>query len=412
VNDTVEEVFQRLSQIKGHAEQTLQRCQNAPYPSIERTRKVGELLEEAKTISDRAARLVRDLEGPARVAFEASQQELRDKQQELAQIDRQITDQQQILQARQVEHNANVKAARTKNQDPNELNNAWTVFTREHQAKTSTLTAERTELQAQVNELANRGRKQQEQLNAEIARARAERAPEELVLAEAEMASVLDRAGVLERQIASGANLELVKEAKTAFRDKTGDFSDAESYHRRQAHSMLAVMLLVSVVAGVAIYYLFVAHAPPPASAGQAPPEAGLGTLVAIERAVVLATGRVAILLFLAWTVRYLAGLHSAHSEQAIVYRDRRAALGVAELLLNATPELDQKREMLRTLTGAYLTIDRKTFGAASATTSVAAARESGSGSGSGTDYREQLKELLRTVEPLLDLVRKTGNRG
>lgn len=63
-----------------------------------------------------------------------------------------------------------------------------------------------------------------------------------------------------------------------------------------------------------------------------------------IEQIIVLATGRLAILLVLGWTVKYLAALHRTHSEQAVIYRDRRAALGVAELILNATPGLEQKR--------------------------------------------------------------------
>ena len=36
------------------------------------------------------------------------------------------------------------------------------------------------------------------------------------------------------------------------------------------------------------------------------------------------------------------------HAEQSVIYRDRLAALGIAGNLLNATPELAQRREMLK----------------------------------------------------------------
>lgn len=406
---TAGDLTQRISQIKVHAEQTLQRCQNAPYPSIERTQRVQELLDESKKISERAGQVIRDLEGPARAAFEASQQELRDRQESLAEVDRRARNLEQIFQARQAEHNARVKEARAKNQDQNELNNAWTIATREHQARLAELNAQRQEIQSHVSDLTERGKKQREQLNAELSRIHAENAPDELLEADADMARVLDRAGLLEKQIDTGANLELVSEARAAFRDKTGDFSDAENYHRRQAHFMLGAMSAVLLVAATAIYYLFIVPSllvVTGDATGTKPLEATVSTLFEVEKIAVLATGRVAILFFLAWTVKYVAGLHRSHSEQAIVYRDRRAALGVAELLLNATPELDQKRNMLQTLTEAYLTIDQSRR---------AASTDSSETSSAGDARKEsiiQLKELLQTFEPILDVVRKVSSRG
>lgn len=222
---------------------------------------------------------------------------------------------------------------------------------------------------------------------------------------ELEMQSLLDRAGELEKAIASGANVELIQKATATFSGKTEDFSEAEKHHKTQAWIMFVAMFLVLILSAVAVYFLFISfHMPlePTAASGEAASTSK--TVLHIEQIVVLATGRIAILLFLAWALKYLADLHRAHSEQAVIYRDRKAALGVAELLLNATPELEQKREMLRTLTTVYLTFHDSAF----VTRRLNAKDEEVS-----LDVQiKRMKETVEAVKPVLDAVGKASEKS
>ena len=56
-----------------------------------------------------------------------------------------------------------------------------------------------------------------------------------MLASELEMQTLLDRAGELEKAIASGANVELIQKATATFSGKTEDFSEAEKHHKNQA---------------------------------------------------------------------------------------------------------------------------------------------------------------------------------
>ncbi len=153
---------------------------------------------------------------------------------------------------------------------------------------------------------------------------------------------------------------------------------------------MVASVLLSTI----AVLFLFVysSHEDLPATASVASN---------IAHIVHLAIGRVAVLFFLAWIVRYFSILHRVHAAQAVVYRDRKAALGVAEVLLDATPELEQKREMLKAMTTTYLSFDRPTF------LGGTPGQESRSAERTLEDQLDQLKQVVKTVQPLLEAVGK-----
>ena len=412
---TAEEISGRIALIRAEVERALQRCQNAPYPSFERTNKIQDLRQAAAAISERAASEMRRLEGPAREAFDHLTKEVEQKQGELAELNRKTQDAANVFQAKQNEQNAHIREAASKPQEQARLNTEWQVVTREFQTAQAEVNRQRAELQAEINDLNARRQKEQAKLASETAKAMHSPASTPLAEADAEIQAVLDRAGLLEKEIATGANIELVQKATEAFHAKTEDFADAEKHHRNQARFMFGAMFVVLVASAVAIYFLFISprvFAIQPISQGSAMSavvNAGSQqpspTALNIERMVVLATGRIAILLFLAWTVKYLADLHRAHSEQAIIYRDRRAALGVAELILNATPELEQKRSMLKNLTDVYLNFENSAFVARRPRTPTPSAEPTLEG------QLKQIKEVVGAVEPILDIVGKAAGK-
>ncbi len=412
---TAAEITGRITFIKGEIERALQRCQNAPYPSYERTNRIQEIRQEAAAVSERAAAEIRRLEGPVREGIDQLMKEVGQKQAELTEINRRAQDALQVFQARKNEHDGRVRDAATNPLEQARLNKEWDSVSRDFQNAQAKVNRERAELQAEINTLNARKQEEQAKLSGETAKAMRSPASVALAEADAEIQVVLDRAGLLEREIATDANIELVQKATAAFHAKTEDFADAEKHHRNQARFMFVAMFVVLVASAVAIYFLFIsprvfalqpiyheAGLSAVADTGSPQPSA---TAINIERVVVLATGRIAILLFLAWTVKYLADLHRAHSEQAIIYRDRRAALGVAEVILNATPELEQKRSMLQNLTDVYLNFENSAFVARRPKTPTPRSEPT-------LDAQlKQIKDVVGAVEPILDVVGKAAGK-
>jgi hypothetical protein len=354
------------------------------------------------------------LEGPARAALDKLSSEIASKTSDLADIQRRINASQQLLQARKQEHRARVQEASAKGQDAAGLNASWTTESTEIQRNSAELQRQQVELQTDIAQLQAQVQREQAQLTDATARARLANAPDAMVSAHLEMQSILDRAGLLEKEIAEGANVAL-GQATAQFRENTGDFSEAESHHRSQARLMFVAVFVLLAVSAVAVHWLFLSVSTPaevggPQVVGAEPNVASTSllkqsqTILNIERIMIMATGRLAILLFLAWAVKYLADLHRAHSEQAIIYRDRRAALGVAELLLNATPELQQKREILKTLTEVYLDLERTAF--------VRKPQHEVASPESFDSQVKRMKEAVGVVEPILDAVGKVAKRG
>jgi hypothetical protein len=403
--DTVD----RIAFIKSQVEHALQRCQNAPYPNFERSSRIQALRKEGDDISGIVAAELRLAEGPSRDLLDRLNRQLQERHQQVQDNQREVQEAQNIFQARNQEHNARVKEATRKKLETTQLAAEWEIATREHQTSQAEANRRRVELQAEVSDLNAKREKADAEQRIEGARALSAPSSQRLQDADIAMQNVLDQAGELERQIATGANLELVQKATATFQAKTEDFSDAEKYHRAQARFMFWATVAIGLIFAAVVCVLFVG-VPFPASwfdVGTEPvrpdtPPAPVhsDSVVMVERLVTLATGRLAVLFFFAWTIRYLADLHRAHAEQAIIYRDRRAALGVAELILNATPELDQKRKMLGTLTDVYLKFDNSAF--------VARRPPAKAGRSSSQQAIKHLKDVVTAVEPIIEVVAKS----
>lgn len=206
---------------------------------------------------------------------------------------------------------------------------------------------------------------------------------------EQDLRKLLDEAGTLEKDIDKESRIgeELRQITKADFESKSNEFEEASTFHRSQARRIYWAILAMVLAAGAAIYYLFI-HTQIPTNA---PP--GEAATASLERMIFFGLGRIALLFFSAWVIKYLSELHRSHSEQSVIYRDRKAALGVAQSMLNAAPELAQKQELLRTLAVGYLDFDQNAFRSRRLTAHAENA----------TDDTKRLKDLIYTVRPLLD---------
>ena len=181
---------------------------------------------------------------------------------------------------------------------------------------------------------------------------------------------------------------EVAKKAAQDFAANKGNFDQAASYHKRMAVAIL-LMLSIILAGGIAILYYFFTKSDHRMSDLPAAPSAGL--LFAVLATAL--SGKIAFLLVWAWILRYLANLHGIHSEQAVIYNDRSVSLTIAENLLVAAPQLEQKTALLNTLAKGYLDIEKNAF------------RTEGNGR-KNSDASAQLglvRELVDTVKPLLE---------
>lgn len=395
--ETADKVFKRISQTRALVEASLQRAQNAPYPKSDRSHKIQEVRDAAQAIQDNATQAIHILEGPAREAMEATQAALQERQQFMQELDRQSQHLQQMLAARKKEYQAAIASATARKADASEHPKISEDWNREKSAielQQAKISADRTQASGEVSELSSQLQREQAAVQRSSTIARQQPPSVDLLSADNEMSAVLERAGVLEREISVGATAQLQQDAKNRIGEKTSDFSEAEDHHRRQASRAFWTMSgAIALSAGI-IYFMFV-HS----NQVELPETASIVSVVA--SLLHMAIGRIAVLFFLAWIVRYLSILHRVHTAQAVVYRDRKAALGVAGVLLDATPELEQKREMLRALTTAYLSFDRHTF------LGTSPSPESRPADRTLEEQLDQLRQVVKTVEPLLTAVGK-----
>lgn len=384
------EIQNSVNTTKAEIDKCLGRCLNAPYPNAGRKIKLDKLREEANVILGRVGAEISRIEAPVREQFAKLQSEIAQKQREQQDLQRKLNDSQSIYRAKQQEYQAKSQQANTAGHaaQKTELDKQWQATAQEFQSSSAELNRQVAEYQAKLNDLNAQQQKEQVRFNEEMAPIRIGQASDAMIEIEQEMQSLLDRAGALEKEIASGASVELVQNAKAEFQSKTADFSSAEVHHKSQARKLFWAMMGVIVLATVAVYVLFIYLAADPGN---------------VERIVALATGRIAILVFLGLALKYLADLHRAHSEQAIIYCDRKAALTVAEVLLRATPELEQKRAVLKTLADIYLNFEDSAF---------VARRPKLRDAEEDVDVQiKRMKDVIEGMKPVLDAIGKVAEK-
>ncbi|REG32228.1 hypothetical protein ATI61_105556 [Archangium gephyra] len=233
--------------------------------------------------------------------------------------------------------------------------------------------------------------------------------------------------------------LEVTKRLRDAlkadFESKSHAFLEAEKFHRVEARAMLYVMGgIVALCVVIAIYFLIVADyrirnsvshdtqatqangtatSAPILNAASAPPTAQppvptktpLDTNIhTLEEIALLFGGRIALLALVAWALRYVGNLHRAHSEQSVIYQDRRAALGIIQSMINSATESDQRREMLKLLAERYLDFEQSAF---------RTRPHSPANKGDILDREiKHVKDAVDAVKPLFDSVGKIAEKA
>jgi hypothetical protein len=227
---------------------------------------------------------------------------------------------------------------------------------------------------------------------------------EDLAKAIEQFDPILDDASTLERELSVEAKERLKEAVRTDFASKEKLFKNGERHHKRQALYMLGAMFAAIALSMLLIAALFFFVRP---DAGATP--GATGSAAVVEHAILIGAGRIAIIIFAAWAVKYTADLHRSHAEQSVIYRDRRAALGVAEVMLTATPELEQKRDVLKMLSEGYLNFEQSAF-------RTRRGRKDSPAEDSELQriksLAEALKPLVESLKPLLDSAKGVGEKG
>lgn len=181
---------------------------------------------------------------------------------------------------------------------------------------------------------------------------------------------------------------------KSDFESKSQSFLRAEEHHRKEASRLLYFMGAIVVLSGFAILRAFSVDGGP----SQAPSGNGW------ERLVFVFGGRIALLLLVAWTIRFVGGLHRAHSEQAVIYQDRQAALGIVQSMINTSSDAEYRREVLKILAEGYLNFELSAF-------RIGASPVVKEGDAIGREIKH-VKKAVDAIKPIFDSVTKVAEKA
>lgn len=184
------------------------------------------------------------------------------------------------------------------------------------------------------------------------------------------------------------------------FDAKGAEFEKSSDYHRRQGLVLLIAMVAIVMLGAAAIACLFLNI---PVEVKGAVGE--LERFKAFESVVLTGAGRIAVLGLIAWALSYVGGLYRVHSEQAVLYRDKRAALGVVTNVLRAAETPKHKHKLLQSVARGYLRFEHSAF----KPKQDSQKRKSRS---SPLPEMQQVKELIEFFRPLLGVDSRSASRA
>lgn len=375
-----------INELTQEVNKCLARCQAAPGPSAERYEQLSTFRSAVNNISNQ-------LESMKESAIAPEREKLKEPQLLIAQKNEEVKQIQQEQSRVQLEHQRQVRELQQLAQKDASAQKQLTEFHRQSPQIQAEIQSRLSLAQQEVNQLHNITN----ELNLQISHAQQKwlslEATNEALQLPQQAKDLLDSAGLYERNITRSKEVE--ERAAVDFESKATEFQTAADYHRKQAVMIFWTMAVTVVMAAFVIIVLFLG-----VWSSFVPP---LNTPTAndrIERAILVGVGRIAILFFFAWALRYLGSLHKSHSEQAVLYLDRKAALGVAANMLRASPELEQKRQLLQTLARGYLDFEQNAF-----RVGIKQPIES-----SDIDLK-QLRKLTQALQPLLDTIKSVGEK-
>jgi hypothetical protein len=309
---TAKQLNETLALTTGRINATIKRCGETRFPTAENQRRVNELTGKVVDLRERIG-----------VAWDLP-----------------VAAQRDAMNAAQAQHNLAREALAGLE---NDLNLA------RHQLKDQpALEAAQRALKdgkAQADAATKRYQEAQASHNAAQQRAAKEPPSQASLDLEKEAEALLTEVGKFERELDEKASTALATQTKAGLAFNDAVFKQGELDHARNATValMFAVNIAVAVIAAtVALIFI-----------GGGAGTGGILTWIA---------ARVALLLFGAWIVRWFARLYQAHQEQRVIYRDRRAALAIAKILIDSAGDAEERRQTLKSLESGYLNFDQSAF--------------------------------------------------
>ncbi len=348
-----QEVMQEITEISGYIVRSVDRFISGQIISPENYKKLNTVKATANSALKRAQKIWGIITGPYQILLNSARQE----------IEAEFQSKHNRIQ---IEHQQRAQQAGNNPQAAN-------VFAQEHNEKVQALQQERNaKLQLKTEELETK----------------------HLKIESKELSALLQEFEVILNQLVetekSIKGEEVTTKAAQSFGSNKESFDNAVSYHKSMATIVLCILISL-LVAGASMLYLFFVKWNRPAELPALPSTGAL--IVALATTL---SGKIAFLLVWAWILRHLASLHEVHSEQAVIYNDRSVSLSIAENLLLAAPQLEQKTALLNTLAKGYLDIEKNAFRSANSL------RKNDEGSA----QLGLVKELVDTVKPLLESLR------
>lgn len=196
-------------------------------------------------------------------------------------------------------------------------------------------------------------------------------------------------------RFANDLNNKLTETATAKFRDNSELFKQANQEHRNSAAKVMFLLIVVIISAIILLVYfsfffrfsLFDKQ------------DCSLKDPLIFATILSTTGGKIALILLVYWSIKFLSALYKTHIKQSVVYYDRDTALGIAEVLLNFTPNIEQKQELIKRLADGYLDFRQSAF------FDKADAQADGPTSPL-TEAKEAVKELVEVVRPVQDLLK------
>lgn len=386
-----------IGQVRNSVAQALQRCSALPGLDTMRLDRISEYRNRNDALGQHAAAIFDEIGKEERGPIDAANQVLTKLQEEVQQLNSEVAGADIEQRRRQAEFNKEKAAAAGNQTALQRLQQGHNQATAAHNAQMQALRDRIAEIQqievpAQQRDRDAAQRVFNEQL---VAMRKDPNADLEGVLQKCR--ELLDDVAEYERQVQSTAGQFVAATVEADFTSKKEAFTEAATYHQKQAWLMLMLLGGLAAVTSVAIYCLFLSSSTVPViTKGSSMP-------TVLESVLVVGVGRIATLALLGLAFRYVALLHRANSEQLVIYRDRMAALGVAESIVQIFP-LEKKFDLLKVLADGYLTFEHNAF-RQRARGHAKARRET------NDEAIKQLKDTVDAMKPAFEVVKSIADR-
>jgi hypothetical protein len=148
---------------------------------------------------------------------------------------------------------------------------------------------------------------------------------------------------------------------RSLFAVDTTEFKNALKYHKRQSIIHLVLLLVVTITAVCMIYKLFGFHNSLFTSEIKELLQTENTYKATLIMILIQLGGKLTLIFAFGWLIQFLGGLHSKHSQQAVIYQDRLAGLTTAELIITAG-RTSTREQILKEMANTYLSDKENAF--------------------------------------------------